>query len=287
MTNRAAVASTEYLRVPITTSEDPTGLGVSIACPVAGVAPVSLDWIGAEWESGGPPYICRILIGPDGDLTLDAGAYDVYVQITDSPELPAFIADRLEVFDTLASFASVAELASLTGRDLDPEDAGAQMHLRFATADIRVLCGQTLSLVADDEVELRGNWSRVLHLPERPVIDVSAVEIRWQGVTTFAAQTGYILAIDKLELPGWYWAGDLGGVRVTYSHGFAVIPDDLVGVCCSMATRSLRDPAGDLASETLVSYSYTRADVAAAGLTAREERILTRYGYQPDRAVYA
>src|SRR5678815_2500702 len=102
MTSRVGTASLEFLRVTVATDpvSDPTSLPVEIAVPPSGVAPTT--WLNANWELGGPPYVAAILVGPTAggsDVELEAGAYDVWLRITDAVEIPAFIADRLVVFD--------------------------------------------------------------------------------------------------------------------------------------------------------------------------------------------
>jgi hypothetical protein len=89
--------STEFVRVSIGAVEDgltidPTLDSLEMAFPVTGVSPVSGDWKSASWEtdvSTSPvTYFARALVGPTGVVTLTEGLlYDVYVRITDSPEI--------------------------------------------------------------------------------------------------------------------------------------------------------------------------------------------------------
>lgn len=89
--------STEFVRVAIGAVEDglsidPTTDSLQMAFPLTGVKPGVSDWKSATWEtdSGTTPvtYYARALVGPTGVVTLTAGAlYDVYVKITDSPEI--------------------------------------------------------------------------------------------------------------------------------------------------------------------------------------------------------
>lgn len=176
---------------------------------------------------------------------------------------------------------SLEGFAERRGVPFDPTDVQALRSLQDASGLVRAYCGQTISLVVDDVVELRGNWTRRLYLPERPVVDVTAVSLRFGGNTISDIQEGtWIRRGHLLELPGSYWGGDLGAVSVTYSHGYADIPEELFGIVNSVTARALRDPAGDLISETIVDYAYTRGTDAQGrpiGVTANELVVLDRF----------
>lgn len=89
--------STEFVRVAIGAVEDgltidPTSDSLQMAFPQTGVTPALGDWKSATWETdtGTTPvtYYARALVGPTGVVTLTEGTlYDVYVKITDSPEI--------------------------------------------------------------------------------------------------------------------------------------------------------------------------------------------------------
>jgi len=89
--------STEFVRVAIGAVEDgvildPTVDSLQMAFPLTGVKPIAGDWKSATWETDTSTtpvtYYARALVGPTGVVTLTAGTlYDVYVKITDSPEI--------------------------------------------------------------------------------------------------------------------------------------------------------------------------------------------------------
>ena len=91
--------SKEFIRVPVTATEAGASVNVSLQ-PVAiaviptGTTPVTLDWKTAEWEvdatTDPDTYYARLVIGPTStNVTLTAGEiYDVYVRVTDNPEVP-------------------------------------------------------------------------------------------------------------------------------------------------------------------------------------------------------
>jgi hypothetical protein len=281
MTTRTALASLEFYRVTVTPSpdEDPTSLPVKMAFPTTGQPPST--FVNANWELGGPPYVAAILIGPDdqgSDLELPVGTYDVYVQIEDTNETPAFLADRLVIFDVaFPLLASVSDLADQLGTSIDPEDPASIAALQFASDYVRTMTGQFFSLVTDDEVELVGNWSNELKLPQKPVVDVTEVSIRRYYDSGFSTYTpaepvtprGLLLNPDG-------WGGPRAAVRVTYSHGYVLIPPTVVGLVCAIAGRR-RTTIGGVQSEQIGSYSYsvaTGADGTPVDLTNLEQQVL-------------
>jgi hypothetical protein len=87
-----SVLDLEYVEVPVAFTiqgvvQNPTADAVQLAFPSAGVDPVAGDWVTGSWEAGGPPYVARALVGP-GAKVLGKGNYDVWVKVTDSPEVP-------------------------------------------------------------------------------------------------------------------------------------------------------------------------------------------------------
>jgi hypothetical protein len=130
-------------------------------------------------------------------------------------------------------------------------------------------------------------------LPQRPVVSVDSVAVLLNNET-------------PTPFPGWYWDGSqelwlLGesqiinlaeelalGLRyqtpivlVTYTHGYATTPDDVVAVVCSMVTRTLTAPGlGGVVSESVGEYSYRLSDTAAQGaltMTDSEKKALDSY----------
>ncbi len=81
---------------------DPTGDVVQMAFLTPGVTPQAGDWKTAGWEvntvTNPHTYSAKCLIGPNGVIQLAAGAWDVWVKITDNPEVPAKKSGQLRVF---------------------------------------------------------------------------------------------------------------------------------------------------------------------------------------------
>ena len=99
MASTISVLSTEYLRYTVQatiagTPYNPSGDTVAFAFPLTGMSPST--WYTGSWEQVGVTYVARILIGPSGQ-TLSTGSYDVWIKITDSPEIPVRKVDTLTV----------------------------------------------------------------------------------------------------------------------------------------------------------------------------------------------
>lgn len=92
--------SREYLRYWVKAKVngldyDPMADDVEFACPAAGGTPTV--WIDGIWEEVEGSFFALGLIGPGTGLVLSPGEYDVYIRITDSPEIPVKKVDRLKI----------------------------------------------------------------------------------------------------------------------------------------------------------------------------------------------
>lgn len=89
------VDSLEYLKITVT---PPAGIflttqPVSMAVVTPNVQPVVADWAAAEWAE---QNTARLLFGPEQN-SLSAGVYNVWIKITDSPEIPVMKAGTITV----------------------------------------------------------------------------------------------------------------------------------------------------------------------------------------------
>lgn len=65
---------------------DPTGNVVQFGFTAGYAAPIA--WVNGTWDTNDiGEYVAQCLVGPAGDVTLTAGTYYVWVQITASPEV--------------------------------------------------------------------------------------------------------------------------------------------------------------------------------------------------------
>lgn len=101
-----SVLDTEYLVYPVSfviggTAQNPTGDPVAFAFMPnpADANPGSGDWHTGSWvTSGSGTYLAQVLVGPaNGGVVLAVGLYNVWIRITDSPEVPIQQIDLLQI----------------------------------------------------------------------------------------------------------------------------------------------------------------------------------------------
>lgn len=172
--------------------------------------------------------------------------------------------------------ADLITLVDVTSRMPEALNAGqaarAPALIRDASALVRRFV-PGLSSETDVVVVLELNANR-LTLPTLPVISVSSVV-----QIGFATPLGDILippgawrfnGIDQIILDedasrwiinlseGWWGDDPTATYRVTYSHGFATLPDDVIMVVANMVIRVLTSPSvvGGLTGENIGQYGY-------------------------------
>lgn len=143
-----------------------------------------------------------------------------------------------------------AELAALVGDGYTT--ARLQAALSWASSEIRNYCNQDFSLVEDDVIIVDPVGFGVF-LPETPVTNVSLVEMRsvsngvlqpWTTVTagTYLWKPNGQLFSTQSALYG-NWPTMPQGLRVTYSHGYAAIPQALKDLCLRLAVQHTTNPS--------------------------------------------
>ena len=168
-----------------------------------------------------------------------------------------------------------SDLASYIG-DPGMDSVRGQLLIDGAVAAVRIYTRQSLTLVGDDAAELRGVWGQVLKLPERPVVNVTAVSV--DGIALSADE--YNRVRDRLHRSNG-WGGPRVVVVVTYSHGFAADAVNIqaaAGICLQVAARAAANPS-TVQSEGIGDYSRSFGEGTAPGfaLTANEQAMLDRY----------
>lgn len=138
----------------------------------------------------------------------------------------------------MADFAAVADIADFLQVEISTPDqiAAAERALKEASAAIRNYCRQNLDSVASETVTLDCSGGTRIFLPELPVVSVASVvedgQTLVQGDDYKLGQHGIVHRVGR------NWAAGIQIVAVTYSHGYAVIPDDIVAVCTRAASRA-------------------------------------------------
>lgn len=182
---------------------------------------------------------------------------------------------------TLPPLATAADLvaAGATGTD-----AAMDLALRRASARVRKYTRQDITFVASETVELAGG-ERVLRLPQYPLVvdgsnPLTVVELAdFSGIEWTAIEDrdysrlgneltrGYPWQAST-RLMGWPWNRAQGvwapKVRVTYSHGYEEVPDDIVDVVLDLATMNLSNP-GNLREVAIDDYRQVFASETIGG----------------------
>lgn len=153
----------------------------------------------------------------------------------------------------LAPLAVTADLA-LRGVDTDSNPPRVAKALDVASAAVRDAAGAVISQVTST-LTMNALHDTFLPLPG-PITDVSAATVNGAAVTSYVIEDG------GLTLDGGWGAGD---IEVTFTHGLAEVPEDLVDLTCNLAKAWLdhiAEGGGSTAGLTSV-----RVDDAAEGYT--------------------
>src|SRR5436189_3923873 len=145
----------------------------------------------------------------------------------------------------MASLATLDDLEARIGTLTDP--ARAQAILDDVSARVRAYTGQDFTLTEDHEVRLKVRAGTV-RLPQRPVVDVSAVAsttgasvVHLWDSGQIVALAGYGSALHSFEVEPFTTREPF--VDVTYSHGYETVPADIVAVVCQVAGRAYGRPS--------------------------------------------
>jgi hypothetical protein len=120
----------------------------------------------------------------------------------------------------------LATTADLLARNVDPGALDLDLALSVATAAIRDAAGAAITRETST-VQVTAPSGNLLGLPG-PVISVASVLHRGAAVTDFE-----VLPNGLWRHCGWGYAPK--PVTVTYTHGLAVVPADLVDLTCQLA----------------------------------------------------
>lgn len=194
----------------------------------------------------------------------------------------------------LPALAAQADVEARLGRSLAPqEQARIDALLTDISAMVRSRTRQQFTQNQTTE-RLRAIDGK-LRLVQKPVISVDQLEVvNWDGTTTpYTPGVWWFDGIDTIagvtlestvivNSPA-IWADRImpAAFQVTYTHGDAETPDDILGIVCNAAIRALgaASPSG-VVSETVGQYTY-RLDPTAVGgpvgFLTDEILILNRY----------
>lgn len=163
----------------------------------------------------------------------------------------------------------LATTAALDARGITlPDGFDADTALASASEAVREAAGCPISETTST-VKLTGSYERYLELPGGPVTNVDTV------TTNDVAVTGWRLIDDKLyrswgwQFPqpdtGFCFDTGPGQLVVTYTHGLAVVPEDIIDLVCSMVAMRAATPYDVDARVTSEAIDDFRQTFAAAG----------------------
>jgi hypothetical protein len=147
--------------------------------------------------------------------------------------------------------------------------------LNAASRRFRGAVRHPVSLVAGETVVLDGNGTSSLLLPAAPVTAVSEVEVDGEvlvdGTDYSWSADGYLRRLSCLV-----WPDSLRCITITYSHGYAEIPEDIQEVVIDQA-RALYAILPGVQQQTVGAQSVTFGVQAATGVTAQWSAAVERY----------
>ena len=177
----------------------------------------------------------------------------------------------------LVTSADFVEWYSLTPSQSDLNRI--QTALEIASAQIRN-GRREFSPVTNDLVTVDSYGGATLLLPRNrlPVTVVTLVEQLSGDAYVTVDASEYDWSADGYLRRYWScWTDRPQGVRVTYSHGYDVLPRDVAGVCLSLAGRIYTNPDNSsIQSEQLGDHHVTYTG-ATGGLSTEEENVMRQY----------
>jgi hypothetical protein len=150
----------------------------------------------------------------------------------------------------MTPLATPEDVSARLGRDLSAtENARIDALLADASGAVRRYVPQDFThAISTTRLQVRNG---TVKLPQRPVLAVTAVTSTLGDPVLFT------------------WDG-FDSIRTSPNvpeHGYVPIPDDVIGVVCSIVMRALgRNPVdAGITSESIAGYSYSLGSAAAAG----------------------
>ena len=159
----------------------------------------------------------------------------------------------------MAAFCTIDDLEAFLQVVIADGNASALAAIASASAAIQNYCRQTISQVVSDALTLTvPECRRTILLPEQPVTAISSVV---EDGTTLTVGDDYQWSQSGLlTRQGRDWASGWQDVVVTYTHGYAVTPEDLKSVCVQAAARAYRAGLASAATGGVPGIQSEQAD---------------------------
>lgn len=136
-------------------------------------------------------------------------------------------------------FCEITDIENLLQIDIAADDGSCLRAIEEATAAIQNYCNQEIEEIEGDEITL-DIWEPryTLLLPELPIQEIDSV-IEDGDILVAGDDEDYVLGqYGQLIRRGRKWKTGPQIVTITYTHGYATLPDDIVAICTRAAART-------------------------------------------------
>lgn len=186
----------------------------------------------------------------------------------------------------MTPLATSADVIDRLGRGLSASEAlRIDAILTDVSSAVRNYTGQTISeATTTDRVRSRRG---VATLPQRPVTAVTSVVNATTSDPVLYLWDGFDKITTTGNVPDDWASVPFSNIATLYvdvanTHGYNPIPDDIIGIVCSIAIRALgrRPEDAGMTSESIAGYSYSIGAAGAAGafgMLADERAVLDGY----------
>lgn len=158
---------------------------------------------------------------------------------------------------------AISDLEAFLQQNLSDYPVEAQAACDLATAVVEDYCKRSFAQVENDEITMR--WRPCILMSNPPVTSIASVTVDGQN------------AEYELDFSGRLWPKTRGEqITITYTHGYATIPDTVRLVALRLASRIFKNPNGRVSYSVDGQSIQTASDVSPRILTGDEMAILNR-----------
>lgn len=176
----------------------------------------------------------------------------------------------------------LANLSDLATKVRKPaNDPNVELALRNSSGRFAGAVGYPVSKVENDVAWLNGNGTSTLLLRARPV-EVHEVEADGVVLDPGDYWQDRDSGIIRLKGGGWFPDG-LGNIKVTYTHGWDPIPEDIQDAVLEHAATMARVLA-HLQQNSAGSTQESYGQAAMVGVTQKWSDVVAKYSLNGDRA---
>ena len=261
-------------------------------------ATVQYTWAGTDTDTSGT-FLAEFDVTYSGSIP-ESFPNSEYILIT---IVPGLVAGR-------STWPSPLELGFYLQEDIAPDDPKALLVLNAAKGAVQADLQQTVEFVPNEIVKMTGKGSNLLLLPQIPVTALTSVVVdgetlvqgddyrwdprgllwrldtkSWWGTPVTTSQWSYVGALIPTGFLKRVWM-PASTILVTYSHGYATIPDAIRAIVLEAAARVYGNPQA-LASESIGHYSvrYARGTRGPGGVTLSADEKLALDNFRAGQGV--